>query len=81
MLVHTSTLAVKMGGQKLMEHTESLTPHISEDALILGDYARGRVRAEELVLEAHDGPTQTGNWRVVSCPHVCTHAVDRKSRA
>lgn len=59
-LVHTSTLAVKMGGQKLMEHTESLTPHISEDALILGDYARGRVRAEELVLEAHNGPTQAG---------------------
>lgn len=51
-LVHTSSTCVKMGGKRLIEHTETLSPEVSEDELVLGDYARGRLEAERLVLEA-----------------------------
>nr|XP_053636977.1 LOW QUALITY PROTEIN: 3 beta-hydroxysteroid dehydrogenase type 7-like [Cherax quadricarinatus] len=59
-LVHTSDVSVKMGGIKLLEHTETLTPSTPEKDLLLGDYARMRLRAEGMVLAAHGTPTSTG---------------------
>lgn len=59
-LVHNSTVAVKMGGARVLEHTETLTPAVPEEKLILGDYARTRLRGEEVVLAAHGTPTHTG---------------------
>ncbi|KAK8747165.1 hypothetical protein OTU49_016652, partial [Cherax quadricarinatus] len=67
-LVHTSDVSVKMGGIKLLEHTETLTPSTPEKDLLLGDYARMRLRAEGMVLAAHGTPTSTGN---VAVAHVC----------
>ncbi|XP_042236246.1 3 beta-hydroxysteroid dehydrogenase/Delta 5--_4-isomerase-like isoform X1 [Homarus americanus] len=60
-LIHTSTLSVKVAGTKLLGHTETLTPHIAENNLTLGNYARMRLRAEEIVLGAHDMCTDTGD--------------------
>lgn len=59
-LVHTSTLAVVMGGLRILEHTEPLTPEVSESKLVLGQYAIDRRRAEEVVLSAHRSSTLEG---------------------
>lgn len=59
-LIHTSTVTVKMGGKRLLEHTETLSPDMSEDELILGDYARGRLKAERIVLDAHGTKSNNG---------------------
>ncbi|XP_068218054.1 uncharacterized protein [Palaemon carinicauda] len=59
-LVHISSLCVNMGGKRLIEHTESLSPEVSEDDLVLGDYARGRLKAEGMVLEASETASANG---------------------
>lgn len=59
-LVHASTVAVVMGGSRILEHTEPLTPKVSESQLVLGDYAVDRRRAEEVVLSAHGSATLNG---------------------
>nr|XP_045609163.1 3 beta-hydroxysteroid dehydrogenase/Delta 5-->4-isomerase-like [Procambarus clarkii] len=60
-LVHTSTIVVvKTAGNRLLEHTETLTPRGPEKDLLLGDYALMRLRAEHIVLGAHLTPLSTG---------------------
>ena len=60
MLIHTSTIAVVMGGARILEHTEPRTPEVSESRLVLGEYARDRRRAEQVVLSAHGSTTLNG---------------------
>ncbi|KAK3879194.1 hypothetical protein Pcinc_016216 [Petrolisthes cinctipes] len=59
-LIHTSNIAVIMRGVKLMEHTETHTPLPTNQDLVFGQYARIRLAAEKLVLEAHDTTTSKG---------------------
>lgn len=59
-LVHTSSAAVVMGGVRLLEHTEPLTPEVKDSQLILGEYAVDRRRGEEEVLSAHGSSAHDG---------------------
>lgn len=59
-LVHTSSVAVVMGGVRLLEHTEPLSPEVTDSQLVLGEYAVDRRRAEEVVLSAHGSTAHNG---------------------
>lgn len=59
-LVYTSTAEVVMGGRRLLEHTEPLTPEVTDSQLVLGEYAVDRRRSEEMVLAAHGSTAHDG---------------------